>query len=216
MSKINLEEAKRGKQLQYGAWALSSISVLLALLAWLRDHNWQLAHLSSYTLFPLFGLLAFSLMWSHYIVAAIRKYYRVPSAALGNYFEVTSLGVLAAILLHPGLLVYRLWRDGFGLPPASYKSYVAPGMVWIVILGTISLFIFLAFELRRFYKNHIWWKYVQYASDAAMAAIFYHSLRLGMQLQGGWLRGVWFLYGLTYIIALVVMYVPKLVHKQYN
>lgn len=118
--------------------------------------------------------------------------------------------VLVAILLHPGLLIWQLWRDGFGLPPGSYlRNYVAPNMAWVALLGTISLLVFLSYELRRIFATKRWWRFVQYASDIAMLAVFYHGLRLGSNLQRGWFKWLWLAYGLTLALALIYIYTTK-------
>lgn len=197
------------RHLNLAAWSLSAAVVILAFIAWGQGVAWHLVGISTYRLFPLFGLMAFSLMWSHYLASAWRTYSNAPKASLHVYFESTSLIVLVFILLHPALLIWQLWRDGFGLPPESYKAYVAPAVVWVVLLGTISWFVFLAYELHRKYGAKEWWRYVQYASDAAMFTIFYHSLRLGSNLQHGWFREVWIFYGLTLAAAMVYQYWPR-------
>jgi glucan phosphoethanolaminetransferase (alkaline phosphatase superfamily) len=197
------------RKLQATAWGLSLVVILLAFIAWGQSFAWQFNRLSTYRLFPLFGLLAFSLMWSHYIVSVIRTHHKTPKENTKAYFEITSLMVLVCILLHPALLVWQLWRDGYGLPPESYKAYVAPGLVWVVLLGTISWFAFLAYEFHREYGSRDWWRYIQYASDAAMVAILYHSLRLGSTLQRGWFHYVWLFYGLSLFGSLLYLYLPK-------
>jgi hypothetical protein len=128
---------------------------------------------------------------------------------LASYFRITGYIVLVLICLHPGLLIYQRFRDGFGLPPHSYESYVAPGLGWVTLLGTTSLLVFLAFELRRFYGKRPWWRFVADASDVAMLAILYHGLRLGSQLQHGWYRGVWLFYAVMLIAALVYKYATR-------
>jgi hypothetical protein len=201
---------KSEKNLQIIAWSLSSAAVLIAFIGWAGRLDWKLTPLSTYSLFPLLGLLALSLMWAHYMMAAIRKYTGTDKAVLKSYFESTSMAVLALILLHPGLLIWQLWRDGFGLPPDSYiKNYVAPELGWVALLGTLSLLVFLAYELRHFYGKRPWWKYVQYASDAAMFAVFYHSLKLGSTLNSSWLQAVWWLYVISYISALLYIYTKR-------
>ncbi len=131
---------------QIGAWSLSIVSSLIALIAWGTTYNWNFTPLSPYQLFPLLGLLAFSIMWSHYINSTIRQFAGLERVVLGSYFRATSYIVLVLLVLHPGILIYQRFRDGFGLPPGSYVSYVAPGLGWVTILGTASLFIFLTFE----------------------------------------------------------------------
>src|SRR3989344_5422163 len=96
------------KQLNIFAWGLSFAAIALAILAWGQTYEWDVIGISTYLLFPLFGLLAFSLMWSHYIASALRQYLKIDKSALHNYLEITSLLVLVFILLHPGLLTWQL------------------------------------------------------------------------------------------------------------
>ncbi|MEP7204719.1 MAG: hypothetical protein ABI716_00820, partial [Candidatus Saccharibacteria bacterium] len=170
------------------AWSLVTIVCAVAIISWGGFYQWQLWPLSIYQLFPLLGLLAFSVMWSHYMMNTLRTLWPTEKQVLSNYFRWTGYAVLVLICLHPGLLIYQRFQDGYGLPPGSYESYVAPGMGWVTLLGTASLFIFLSFELYRFFGKRRWWQYVADASDVAMLAIIYHGLRLGTQLQQGWFR----------------------------
>jgi hypothetical protein len=197
------------KQLKVGAWALSAVVALLAFIAWGQGLNWQFSGLTAYQFFPLFGLLAFSIMWSHYIAAVARMYSGIEKSKLNSYFEITSLLVLLAILIHPGLLAWQLWEDDLGLPPASELNYVGPALKAAVILGMIAWVIFLTYEFRRKFSDKVWWKYVEYASDTAMILIFWHGLRLGHQISGGWFRIVWFFYGITLILSLIYIHTHK-------
>jgi len=197
------------RYVRWGAWGLSVAAFAVSFVAWGQGYQWQLSGLSLYQFFPLLGLTAFSLMWSHYIAAVMRQYVGAEAAVLHSYFEITSAAVLVAILLHPGLLGWQLWRDGLGLPPGSYKLYVGvAGYTWVLV-GLTAFVIFLSYELRRFFGKRPWWRFVQYASDVAMFLIFFHGLRLGTHLRQGWFRGVWFFYGITLAGALLYMYVLK-------
>ncbi|HUS26070.1 MAG TPA: hypothetical protein VMY99_01855 [Nevskiaceae bacterium] len=194
---------------------LSLAVAATAFVAWGHSNNWQFAQISTYRIFPLFGLLAFSLLWAQYMVLAVCYWRRIDRKLMRRYFETSAFFVLLAIVLHPGLLVYQLWRDGFGLPPESYqKNFVGPGMGWVATLGSISLFIFLAYELRRIFGDRPWWPWVAYASDVAMLLVFYHGLRLGDQLHEGWFRGVWVVYGVLLVGALV--YIRGNAYLQYR
>lgn len=189
------------------AWGLVALTTILSVVIWGQNINWNLARASNYKLFPLFGLLAFGLMWGHYVVAAARVSSGLSSATTEKYFEITSFMVLVLILSHPGLLVLSLWRDGFGLPPASYlENYVRPGLKWAALLGSLSLLIFLFYELRRVFRQRPWWKYVQYASDVAMLAILVHGFKLGSHVRSGWFQTVWVLYGLSLLACLGIIY----------
>jgi hypothetical protein len=198
------------RTLQLGAWALSSLVVALSIINWGSSYKWQLGHLTTYQLFPVLGLIAFSLMWSHYIASVARDLMKLPRAVLVSYFNWTSYVVLAAICLHPGLLIYQRFRDGYGTPPHSYESYVAPGLGWVTVLGSACLLVFLCYEFRRRFANRSWWRFVNYAVDLAMLGILYHGLRLGDQLQHGWLKTVWYIYGITLLACLVYTYSKRL------
>lgn len=191
------------KKLNLLAWATSLTVIALAVITWGGYFNWDATNLSAYQVFPLFGLIAFSTMWSHYVMSALRQYWGIERAALRNYLRLTSWIVLIAILLHPSILIARLFFDAGGLPPFSYYRYVGDYGKWAVTLGTLSFLAFLSYELYRWFARRSWWRYIQYASDLAMVAIFYHSLTLGTHLQSGWYRYVWFFYGVTYLIALL-------------
>ncbi len=188
------------------AWSLAAIVSIIAIAAWGKDYSWHILPINTYQLFPLLGLLAFSIMWSHYVAVVLRDRLDLDSSVLGGYFRLTGYAVLGLICLHPGILIYQRLRDSYGFPPHSYESYVAPGLGWVTILGTASLLVFLAFELRRIYGKRPWWHYVADASDVAMLTILYHGLRLGGQLRHGWFRGVWLFYTITLVLALVYKY----------
>jgi hypothetical protein len=193
------------RQLLILATCLTVVTCLLAFVAWGNDVSWQLGHLSIYRIFPIFGLLAFSIMWSQYVISAIKHYVGKPEA-LKSYFDSTGWLVLAAILLHPGLLIAQRFHDGYGLPPGSYESYVAPMQRWIVILGSLSLLLFLTYELKHWYREKSWWKYIDALSDIAIVAIFYHGLKLGQDLHASWYQDLWYFYGIVLILALGYKY----------
>lgn len=197
------------KQLQTIAWLISLLAVVVSVIAWGGLYKWKLGSLGAYQFFPLLGLLAFGLMWSHYIAAALKRYSRAAETSLKTYFDTTSAAVLVAILLHPGILIWNLWQSGLGLPPGSIKFYTGEALYGAAILGVIAFTAFLAYELRRYLSGRSWWKYIQYASDLAMFLVFIHALRLGSHLQRGWFKGVWYFYGATLVLSLVYMYSRK-------
>lgn len=190
-----------------GAWLLSVVVVALAVTVWGQNVAWNLGELSAYSWFPLFGLIAFSLMWGHYMVTVTREIVDGNREGLKPYYRVTSWIVLLAILLHPGLLSWQLWADGFGLPPGSYLThYVAPELGWVALLGTVGLLAFLAYEFWRWFDKKPWWRWVSWASEFAMIAIFYHGWRLGAELQTEWFQILWLMYGATLVSAFAYLH----------
>jgi hypothetical protein len=188
--------------LRLGAWLLGLAVIGLAITAWSQVHLTGRA-LTTYDIFPIFGLSAFSLMWTHYVVDAIRRYFKHDKRILREYFDVTSAAVLGLILLHPGIFLGKLWLDGYGLPPQSYfQLYTGLTQRVALLLGTFGLVAFLAYEFRREFSTRSWWRYVGYANIVAMFAIFYHALTLGDELELGWFRTLWWGYGITLLIAI--------------
>ncbi len=200
-------------QLRVFSWGLASFVIAISVFVWGDMISWNILPFNNYLYFPLFGLLAFGLMWSHYVVAVIRLITNHNKLVVQGYYKFTSMLVLVSLLLHPVLLNSQLYTDGYGLPPGSFQNYVASSMTWVVTLGLISLVVFLTFELHRFFGDRKWWKYVSYASDAAMLAIFYHGLQLGAHIQTGWFRFIWFFYGLTLIVAILYL---KVLYPRYQ
>lgn len=192
------------------AWALTAAVLGLAFIAWGQGFSWPFAHLNIYELFPLFGLVAFSTMWAQYVVGAAQQIVRADRNLLHIYYNVTGWIVLVAILLHPGLLSWQLWHDGLGLPPGSELMYVGPMLHAAVVIGMTCFFIFLAFEFRRIFSRRSWWKYMNALVDAAVVAIFIHSLKLGMQIRSGWYQKLWWFYGTTLILILGYSYTVKI------
>ena len=201
------------RNLQIFAWSLSSLVAVLAIYVWGNNLQWQLSTIKAFDLFPIFGLVAFSLMWSHYIVSAVRQYWGINKQTLNTYIEVTSLLVLVAICAHPGILEWTLWKNGLGLPPINALRLYDNSMRLFVTFGMVSLLVFLAYEFRRWFSQKPWWKFVGFATDAAMLLIFVHSLKLGRNLQAGWFKLVWWFYGVTLILALIYLYWRRYGHK---
>lgn len=197
------------RNLQIIIWLLGVVTVVAALLVWAQVRVGD-KPLDTYDLFPLFGLIAFSLMWTHFVAGAIRRWLDLPKSTLRVYFKVTGWAVLALILLHPGLFIVQLWIDGFGFPPFSYLSLYPALLSQIALLcGTLSLLAFLAFELHRKFRNASWWKYVEYCNLLAMVAILYHGFTLGGELSVGWFQIVWLIYLVTFIGAVGYTYIHK-------
>lgn len=198
------------RQIGAVAWGLVTLVVILALLVWSQVRLTG-SSVTIYDVFPVLGLSAFSIMWCHYVVGALAKYVGdEKSRGLARFYKITEVIVLFLLLLHPGLLIVNLWFDGFGLPPFSYlQAY--PGIVhgFALLLGTMSLLAFLAFEFHRKFGQKSWWKYVDYASMAAMAAIFFHALLLGGELAVTWFKAIWLFYGVTLIGAIIYGFQQK-------
>lgn len=189
------------KNIQVIAWGLGLTVITVGILGWGANLNWNLASPATYSLFPLLGILAFSLMWTHYILYALRIYSGFDKTILQSYQRITGIAVLICILLHPGLFIMQLYIDGNGLPPESYKSYVDDSAIGFVMLGTIAWLAFMAYEFKEKHSEKAWWKYVSAANIVAMLLILIHAKNLGSTVASDWFGIVWMLYGLTLIAS---------------
>jgi hypothetical protein len=189
----------------YIQWALGIIVFILAVVVWASVRLKGGEPLTIYGIFPLLGLIGFGLMWTHYIGGATRRFSGERDHSKDAYWYVSSGIVLACLLLHPALLSFGLWRDGLGLPPFSYIN-AYESMKLAILLGSLSLGIFLAFEFHRWFGDRPWWRYVEGLQFVAMLAIFVHALSLGGELNISWFRTLWWVYGVTLIAAYVYSY----------
>jgi hypothetical protein len=188
--------------LLYSLVGLNLTAVSLAILAWADQFQWSVS-LQAFIIFPLLGLLAFSLMWVHYIAAAVNRLLGKP-LDLQSYYEWTGWIVLLLILLHPSILIFKLWRVGLGLPPESYASYVGSAGKVAVLAGSTSLIFFLLFESKRWIEHSRIWPVIVNLSDLAMLLIVYHALTLGGALKYTWFRPVLFFYTATLIVCIAL------------
>ena len=203
-----MDIADEGK-LRISIWLLGLTTTIAAIAVWAQVRLDSRA-LDTYDVFPLLGLIAFSLMWTHFVSGAIRRCLGLPISTLRTYFKFTSWLVLGLILLHPLLFIRQLELDGLGLPPDSYFSvYPAVTSQIALMLGTLSLLAFLAFELHRKFRKASWWKYIEYLNILAMLAIFYHGFTLGGELSVVWFQIVWLVYLVTFIGAVSYTQINK-------
>ncbi len=190
-------------------WLIGGAAIMLPIVAWLG--NVTLNKITLYDIFPPLGLIAFGLMWTHFVMGALRRYSSVGANQRDLYMNISMGLVLGLIILHPALLWLALYKDGYGLPPFSYMD-VYQTQLGFLALGTFGLLIFLAYELKRFFGSKKWWKYVDAAQILGMGVIFVHAIGLGNELRLDWFMALWVFYGLTLagsIIYSKLIYVPK-------
>ena len=181
------------------AWALAATTTVLALVAWLPSINTKP---TAYDVSAILGLVAFGLMWGHYVSGAVRRTMGDSQQSLQTYYQATSYVVLVSILLHPAIFYSALFRDGLGLPPQSFLSVYTDAPERIAIsMGTAAFFTFLLFELKRWYKQKSWWYIVEWANIVAMLFILWHGFKLGGEAGSGWFVTIWTLYAISFVAA---------------
>lgn len=199
----------RQKDFNIISWGILALSIYLSFLVWGSNLSWEFSSVSIYGFFPLLGILAWMTMWTHYITGAFRI--KNPMLVKPKYYsQLTGYLVLACLLLHPGLLAYAQNKNGAGLPPTSFFAYTGDGLKLAVMFGSISLLIFLSFEIFNRLKDRpkikkYWWL-ISLSQSLAMILIFVHGLRLGNNLQTNWFTIVWAAYGLLLIPCLYIIH----------
>jgi hypothetical protein len=198
-------------------WTMLVVTVSIGLIAWGQTVDWQLSSLTPYQWFPLFGILAWLIMWTHYGSG----YFRIKNHELKKpkyYAGLTGWIVLACLFLHPGILAFQQYRNNQGIPPESFVNYVGESMQIAVMAGSIALIIFLSFEVYDRMKNNKWVQKYSIAlsvlQSLAMTLIFVHGLRLGTSLGDGWFRVVWIVYGLLLIPIFYTIHKSELEAKK--
>lgn len=191
-------------------WVLGLGVMSAGFLAWFQNMGSAFNIVSLYQVFPILGIWAWSLMWTHFAVWEIR---RLKPSLPGNrlYGKVSGTLVFWLLLLHPGILAIEQFRQGKGFPPFSYFTYAGEASVWLILLGIVGLTGFLFYEIIIRFEKHekvkrFWW-FVNITQTIAMTSIFFHGLRLGGDLHGGWFR--------TYWVWLGLMLIPCLLHTHW-
>ncbi len=178
-------------------WLVSGVALGLSVLGWGQDLGWQLTGISAYEWFPLFGLIAFSLMWAHYATDFLGKFFGFQIEE-GPYLQTTRYIVLFAILIHPGLLAWLRWSGGFGWPPFSWLNFVGPEAQLGIILGIVAWLAFVGFELHYWYRNKPWFKWIILANAAAMLMIVVHVIYVAEPT--GWFLYLWYFFGASLVV----------------
>lgn len=197
------------KSMRYFIVILSALTSLLAVIAWISARHVDMTSLTIYDIFPLFGLIAFTLMWAQIVGGAVLKFYGIKAKSPKHVSALISGLILSLIVLHPLTLWTALFIDGAGLPPTSYLStYGVSDVATVALLfGSVSLAIFLSYELRRWFSRAPWWRYILWLQSLALSLIFFHALILGREAGRSWFTFIWILYGIT--LAATLLYNHK-------
>lgn len=195
-------------------YLLLTITCLPSLYYWLSGLNWDLSKLNIANIFPLFGLLAFSIMWLHLMVAWYKRYnpqvydYR-------KFFRQTSNLVLVFIILHPLLLIIR--SLSLDIKPLEYAGLTNQPFI---LMGTTALVIFLVYDVvdrlrsKPIIQNN--WPIIVGFNRAAVILIYFHALQLGRHLQSGFFKTIWYFFGLTLLCYFIASYIHELKKKKPN
>ncbi len=180
---------------------VSGIIVLIATFAvWVP--SLAVSKLTIYSLFPLFGLLAWSLMWTHYVNGALAVRYGMERSRL--YKTVSEIIVFFCLWLHPGLLIYQLSVDN-----STIIEYVGQRNA-VFILGAFAAWLaFLSYDILVRFKNRPFWKknwiWVSVTQALAMGIIYLHAIKFGRHIQVSWFKVYWAVLGLVLIPCMLYL-----------
>ncbi|HMS23885.1 MAG TPA: hypothetical protein PKB09_03695 [Candidatus Saccharibacteria bacterium] len=199
-------------------WLLFFIVVVIGCTAYFSDQNWEISAVvsSGLSIFPLLGIVAWSIMWTHFVYGALRIKYRLPKNKL--YSVSSGWLVLILILLHPGLFFFEMNRTTQLLPPKSILLYTGEGLLWAVLIAELALLIFLSYEVfnrirdKAIIKKN--WFWISLSQMLAMTLIFVHSLALGQNLKDGWFRYYWILLFVILAVCFAIIFKTELKKRQ--
>jgi len=179
-----------------------AIVMLIPVYFWLSLISWNLSSVNLYYLFPLLGMLAFSLMWIQTVVGTFdNKFGQIFS--LERFYSITGLSVLILFVSHPLLASFAQWRSGSGLLLQSLFNLVESDNKIFLILGMTAFTIFILYEfVPRLSKFDIIRKIApvfQWLSYLGVILVWIHSINLGTHLQTGALKYIWMFYGISAI-----------------
>jgi len=174
---------------------------------WVRFNNtawsWDY-HQILFSIFPFFGLLAFTLLWLHSISGAFEPWLR-QYINFDWFVHITSIIILICLIAHPLLLVMGMDFNIKGI----FFSYDAK-YIWLAIIAWLLL---ITYDIGKVLKKHDFfaknWNAILIISNIGFLLTFFHSLALGSDLQQGPLRIIWIFYGITAMLAIAYTYGVK-------
>lgn len=195
------------------AYGLTTLVIILPLLKWGSGQDWEFESLNAISIFPLLGLWAFGLMWTHFVMSIPkRKASDEAKQAISSWYRSTSNAVLVLILLHPALLL-------IGIKSIKAFDYVAPEDNLYIFLAYFALAAFLMWEVVEYFKKKPFvskykplWGAI---NNAAFIAIFIHAVFLGQHLQSGdWFTWYFYFLGITALFSMGYNYYYELTSTQ--
>ena len=189
------------------------VVLLLPIITWGNSFGWDFSLFNLFLLFPLLGLLTFSVVWIQVLVGAFGDYF----SGLFNldvFYARTGLAVLILFVSHPlvaaiaQLNATGLWplESLFALAPPSHKAFLIIGMIVFVLWIIYEILLRLS-SIPRVQKIASWWEHV---ADIGVLLIWYHGYKLGSHTSFGWFMYVWWVMGVTALVFVVWKIVKKI------
>jgi hypothetical protein len=189
----------KNKLIKYAIIFFSWVVVVYPLLMAVQNRVWAWDETLLANIFPLFGLAAYSILWLHVVGPAVESWID-RYVNFRRFLDQTSPFILVFMLLHPLIVLYLVKFDLNFLRTGG--PYIQLGLVGLVLLLTFDIGELL--RRKNFVEKH--WEKVLLASTIGFILIFFHSINIGHDLQGGTLRVLWIFFGTTSILAAIYNY----------
>jgi hypothetical protein len=180
----------------------ASLAVLYPISVRIFNNPWQEGSVIA-NLFPIFGLLAATLLWLHAMSGAFEEWLK-ERFDFDFFVHWTSLVIFASIILHPLLLLILIRFDIPGLFSAN---------PYAISLGFVTLLLLLTYDVGKLLKKREFfsknWNKILIISNIGFLLSFLHALNIGSSLQSGFMRGLWIFYGITATLAIIYTYGVK-------
>lgn len=189
-------------------WGSFALATIIPTIAWWAYYQKTLLSVTVYQIFPLFGIIAFCIMATHFyfhVFTALGKKWPENNA----YTLVSGYAVLCLILMHPIFLYGALIVDGYGIPPFSAYEYYDTSYMPFILLGTAGLTLFLLYEIYKLTSKKSFWQryrlYLIVTQYIAMALIYVHALKIGLITDTGWFAIIWNITSLLVLISTFIV-----------
>ncbi len=158
------------------------------------------------TAFPIFGLIAFTLIWSQIMLGAFMRPLSNYFPNIFNFHIIQGLTALTFAILHPlFLLIAHLpnWLDIF-----NNRTLVPPGRLVYVTYGKVGFLLLilgvLAGLLRKWPPVQRYWHWIHLVNYLVFFFILVHSVGVeGDLILSPILQSLWFFFFVTVIIAII-------------
>src|SRR3989344_3737831 len=178
------------------------LAVLYPISVRLKNASWTADSALLLNLFPVFGLAAFATLWLHALSGVFEPWLR-KNFDFDRFVHNTSMLVLVSIILHP-LLLFIYVDFSFD------KILLYYGNPLYIRLGVVGWLLLITYDIGKALKKYNFfarnWNKILLISTIGFLLTFFHSVRLGSDLQSGPLRTVWIFYGVTAIFATLYTY----------
>jgi hypothetical protein len=186
-----------------GLGAFSLIVIGYPLSMWYRGASFTWDSMLLVTLFPAFGLLAFTIMYLHIIgrpFASILERY----VSFSRFERISSHVVLLSIILHPLLRGIYMLIEG-------YPLWIGVGTELSITLGVLGFLLLISYDLGKALARSAfvarYWPAIDLMSTVGFYVIWLHAFLIGSDLHAGPMRMVWIFYGATALTASLYVFV---------